>query len=364
VTISLFLSRLGSLALLLLDRAGVSGRLAAIPLPLALDERAPWLVALLTSALVLLFAALASGPDERVRVFRALGLLTGTAIPVAALRLIPTPNALSFLGVAILVALSFAAIHRLLTSHRGRGSASRAIERTHRLIETLGLALFSLGLFLVLFGARVPLALAFWSLFLLQLSMANRIGPSRLAESTGLKDSAVADLKKAVAPRKGKRRSTGRAGSLAWAAGKFLLVGIWLLLPLGAALAHREVALGEWPERALWLRFYPAVALAAAALLLMVESIGALKAERLAALRGIVLSTAAGLYLLKVYGDPAFAAYRGSIPGAYFAGTLLAFLLGAAESGRSRRNRRTVGGRRPVKASLRPPRAARGARPR
>ncbi|MEO6326003.1 MAG: hypothetical protein ABIT01_05375 [Thermoanaerobaculia bacterium] len=342
MTIPLLLSRLGALTLWFLDRTGTTGRLDALDMGLSVGGlpfggRAPWLVALLASGLIALYASLASGPESPIRAFRALAFLTAAAIPIAAFRLLVTPAAAAFLGVLVLLSLGFAAAHRALASRRGEGSAARTIARTHRFIETLGLALFSLGLLLVLMGRPVPLALAFWALFLLQLSMANRIGPLRLAEQTGLKKSAIKDLKSAVGARGPRRRSHGRTGSLGRAAGKFLLVGLWLLLPLAAALVQREVALGEWPEEALWLRHYPAIALAAAALLLLAESLGSLATKRLAALHGLVLGTAAGLYLLKVYGDPAFAAYRRSIPGAYLAGTLLAFLLRTAESRRGKR---------------------------
>lgn len=342
MTIENVLSHLASLMLLLLERTGVSDRLSLLPLPLAVALRPAGLLVLLAVTLALLFGMLASGPDTRVRAFRSLCWITAPSILMGAFRFLSGRGCLIFLGATILVSFFLACGHRALATRRRTGSAARAIAKSHRVIETLGLLLLAIGAVLVLAGRIVPLPLAFWSLFLLQLSIAHRIGPSRLAEQTGLKKSARKNLEGAMkTPRARARKASAarnasfeflpsRIGHLFRGIGKFLLIGVWLLLPLGAALAHREVARGEWPASAIVLTFYPAVALAVAALLLFAESVALFARRRLAALRGIVLSLAALLYLYEIYRNPAFAAYRGAVPGAYLAGTLLAFLLRAA----------------------------------
>ncbi|MCL4810366.1 MAG: hypothetical protein KJ062_21605, partial [Thermoanaerobaculia bacterium] len=173
-----------------LERTGASARLAALPLPLAPGERPVAVLLLAAVAILLLYAALASGPDTRVRSFRAANVLVAGMLAVAAIRLLPGPGGPALGGAAIgLVALA-SVTHRALSPLRREGAASRLVSSVRLLLEAIGLSLSGVALAFLLSGRTLPVQLAFWSLFLLRLSIADLIDPSRLAAGTGLTRSA------------------------------------------------------------------------------------------------------------------------------------------------------------------------------
>ncbi len=238
-------------------------------------------------------------------------------------------------GAAIVLVVLASVAHRALSSRRAEGTASRTVSRVRLLFEGFGLALSGVSLALVLSGRVLPARLAFWSLFLLRLSIADLIDPSRLAAGTGLTRSAARDVKSAMArsprpPRPSRRLRRAVTGAI-----KAALLALWLALPLAAALALGEVAAGVWPAAALHLRWYPPAALALTALLLLGQAFRALRHRRLLeAVRpaAVGLGTAAWLFL--VFHDPGFEAQRHALPGLVLAETVAGFLFGAAARGR------------------------------
>ncbi len=192
-----------------------------------------------------------------MRSFRAANVLAAGMLAVAAIRLLPGPGGPALGGAAIgLVALA-SVTHRALSPLRREGTASRLVSRVRLLVEAIGLSLSGVALALLLSGRDLPVRLAFWSLFLLRLSIADLIDPSRLAAGTGLTRSAARDVKSAMgrsgrSPRPARRLRRALSG-----AAKASLLALWLALPLAAALAPGEVAAGTWPEAALLLRWYP-----------------------------------------------------------------------------------------------------------
>ena len=328
------LARGYALYLHVLERTGALARLAALSIPLAAGTRP--LVALLAAAtaVLLLYAALASGPDARVRAFRAATLLSAGALLLSALRLVPSRS--EELGGAALLLVALASVtHRALSSARREGTAARLLSRARLLLEGIGLSLSGLSLVLLLSGRALPVRLAFWSLFLLRLSIADLIDPSRLAAGTGLTRSAARDVKAAIGkgrrpPRAGRRLRRAATGAL-----KAGLLLLWLALPLAAALARGEVAAGAWPQEALHLRWYPTAALALTALLLLGQAVRAARDRRLLdAARGAAVGLGTGAWLWLAFRDPAFEACRHALPGLVLAETLAGFLLGAASRGR------------------------------
>lgn len=319
----------------MLERTGAVARLDVLRLPA--DAEARPTAALLAGAVVilLLYAALASGRDPRVRAFRAATLLAGLCLPLAALRLAGTTRLPALGGAAVLLVALASVAHRSLSLFRSEGTASLLLKRARLLLEALGLGLLAAAVALLLAGHDVPVRLAFWSLFLLRLSIADLIDPSRLAAGTGLTRSAARDVKAALgkgrrAGRPGRRLRRAAAGVL-----KTALLVLWLALPLAAALARGEVAAGAWPPEALHLRWYPTAALALTALLLVGQATRAVRDRRLLdAARGAAAGLGTCAWLWLAFHDPAFEAYRHALPGLVLAETLAGFLLGAASRGR------------------------------
>lgn len=333
--VSDFLSRAFALYFHVLERTGAGARLAALPVPVAADARPVAALVAVATAVLLLYGALASGADLRVRSFRAAALLSACALPLAALRLLPGPGGPALGGAAIVLVVLGSVAHRALSVRRSEGAASRILSRVRLLLEGFGLALSGFALALLLSGRDLPARLAFWSLFLLRLSIADLIDPSRLAAGTGLTRSAARDVKAAMGRTPRVARPARRLRRAVSGTGKVALLALWLALPLAAALARGEVASGAWPAAALHLRWYPPAALALTALLLLGQAFRALRDHRfLEAMRGaaVGLGTAAWLFLL--FRNPSFEAQRLALPGLVLAETVAGFLLGAAARGR------------------------------
>jgi len=317
---------------LALERTGLAARIATWPV-LPPDQRAAWIAVAATSAVLLLYAALASGKDRAVEASRVVFLLLGACLPLAALRLVATPRRAPFVGATLLVLLAAGLVHRGLAGRRRAGTAAGVIRGARGVVEVAGLGLFAVGAGTALAGGAVPVRLAFWALFLLRLSVADLVDPSRLAHEAGLPRSAVKDLKGAVRP-KGRRSPPGRRlRRLTVGALKLALLVLWLALPVLSALAPGEVAAGEWPAQALLLRWYPPVALGLTGLVLLFQALRSVAREPLDAARGLIVGAATWLSLWFAYRDPAFTAYRDALPGLYLVETVFGFLLGAASRG-------------------------------
>ena len=329
------LARVFALYVHVFERTGAAARLAALPVPITADARPLAALVAVATAALLLCAALASGGDTLVRSFRAAVLLSACSLPLAALRLVPGPGGPALGGAAIVLVVLASVAHRALSSRRAEGTASRIVSRVRLLFEGFGLALSGVSLALVLSGRVLPARLAFWSLFLLRLSIADLIDPSRLAAGTGLTRSAARDVKSAMGrssrpPRPARRLRRALSGAL-----KVALLALWLALPLAAALARGEVAAGAWPPEALHLRWYPPAALALTALLLLGQSLRAFGDRRLLeAARGAAVGLGTAAWLFLVFRDPAFEAQRHALPGLVLAETVAGFLFGAAARGR------------------------------
>ena len=331
------LPRLFALWVHLLERTGGAARLAALPIPLAPASRP--LAALLAgaTAVLLLQAALASGRDVPVRAFRAAALLAALSLPLAALRLVPASRGPALGGAALLLVALSSITHRALASRRAEGTASRLLARVRLLLEGTGLALSAVSLGIVVAGRPLPLRLAFWSLFLLRLSIADLIDPSRLAAETGLTGSAARDARSALGKVRRPPRPLRRLRRALAAAAKGGLLLLWLALPLAAALAPGEVAAGAWPSWTLRLRWYPPLALALTALLLLGQAGRSLRGGRLLdAARGAAVGIGTAAWLALACQGGAFASWRSALPGLVLAEAVAGFLLGAAARGRTR----------------------------
>jgi len=334
-----FLLRLAdiwSLYLHVLERTGALARLSSLRLPLEPSLRPFWVLVLAGTAVLLLYSALACGDEMRVRSFRAVMLLAGASLPLAALRVQEGPWRIP-LGGGILLALLLAGLwHRSLASVRRPGTAERWILRTRWGVELVGFLLFATAAGLFLSRGSAPFRLAFWGFFLLRLSVADLADPARLAAAVGLSGSAARDLKTAAGG--GGRRRTPLAsrrlalGTKGLAKGGLVL--LWIALPLLAALAPAEVAAGTWPSEALLLRFYPSAALALTALILLAGALRQARGAPLDAARALVVAVATGLSLWAAWQLPEWEAWRRSLSGLYLCETLFAFLLGAAARGR------------------------------
>lgn len=324
-----------ALYLHVLERTGAAARLESLRLPV--DPAARPFAALLAgaSAVLLLHAALASGRDTRVRAFRAATLLSALALPLAALRLAGTTREAALGGTAVLLVVFSSLGHRALSGARSEGRASLILRRSRLLLEAAGLALLGAAAALLLGRHAVPVRLAFWSLFLLRLSIADLIDPSRLASGTGLTRSTARDVRAALGKGRRAARPARRLRRAATGALKAALLALWLALPLAAALARGEVAAGDWPSAALHLRWYPTAALGLTALLLLAQAGRALRDRRLLeAARGAAVGLGTAAWLALAFHDPAFEAWRHALPGLVLAETLAGFLLGAAARGR------------------------------
>lgn len=333
---ALLLARVYALYLLVLDRTGAAKRLATVHMPLAAEHRAAWIAILLAWAVLLLYAALAAGRDRFVASFRAAMLVAAFTLPLAGLKVVDGPYRAPFVGGALLLLVVASIAHRSLARRREEGVAARLIERCRLATEVLGLVLFGVSTAAALttfLEEAASVRLAFWSLILLRISISDLLRPSRMAEELGLKASAAKDLKSAVATPKGRKRKprvvTRTRRALA-GLGKLLVLVAWLALPLLSALARAEVSRGEWPKEALLLTFYPPAALVLTALYLIVGSVRGFKKSALTALRGLLVGLATVLYLVHAYRDPAFEAYRHSLPGLVLVEAVFGFLLGAA----------------------------------
>lgn len=321
-----------------LERTGGAARLVALRVPVDPSLR-PFLALVLAGSLVLLlYASLSSGDDTRVRTFRAVTLLAGATLPLAAARTWDGPWRIP-LGGGVLVALLLAGlVHRTLSAARRSGTAERILLRTRWGVETVGFVLFAVAAGLFLSRGSVPLRIAFWGFFLLRLSVADLADPARLASAVGLSGSAARDLKAAATgggsgrrrrPPATRRFVLGTAGLV-----KLALVLAWIALPLLAVLAPAEVAAGSWPEGALALRLYPSLALALTAVLLFAGALGQARRAPVDAARALVVAAATGLSLWAAWRLPEWETWRRSLSGLYLVETLFAFLLGAAARGR------------------------------
>lgn len=329
------LSGVFALYLHVLDRSGGAARLAALALPVPSGARPFWAVVAVAAAVLLLYGALSVGTDARLLTFRALCLLAGGIAPLLAARV--GEGAHPALGGGLLALLLLAGLlHRALAPLRRTGAAERGILWVRGGCEAAGLALLALSGALLALERPVPLRLAFWALFLLRLSIADLVDPSALASELGLTGSATKDLKAAVGATKGRRAPppSRRLVRAFKGLGKTALLLLWLALPLAASLAPGEVAAGSWPDEALALHLYPPLALGLTALVLLVRGLRDLRRQPVAAVRALVAGAGTGLYLLAVYRDPSFAAYRASLAGLVLAETVFAFLLGAASRAR------------------------------
>lgn len=330
------LSRSFALLEHVLERTGAAARLAALPLPLAPGARTLAASVAVSTLVLLLHAALASGRDVAVRAFRTAALLAACVLPLAALRLVPAGRGPVLGGAALLLVAASSLAHRALSGRRAEGVASRLLARLRLLLEAAGLALSGLALGLILGGRSLPVSLAFWALFLLRLSIADLIDPSRLASGTGLTRSAARDVKSAIGKGRPRRPATRLRRAAAGGAKAVVLV-FWLVLPLLATLAPGEVATGSWPRAALLLRAYPPAALALTALLLLAQAGRAFGDRRLLdAARGAAVGLGTAAWLLLAFRDPAFDAYRRALPGLVLAEAAAGFLLGVAARGPSR----------------------------
>jgi hypothetical protein len=329
------LSALFSLYVHVLERTGATVRLAALPLPFAPGVRPVAVLLLAAVVILLLYAALASGPDTRVRAFRAANVLGAGMLVVAAIRLLPGPGGPALGGAALGLVAIASVTHRALSRYRRDGTASRLVSRLRLLLEAIGLSLSGLALALLLSGRDLPVRLAFWSLFLLRLSIADLIDPSQLAAGTGLTRSAARDVRSAMGRNGRFPRPARRLRRAASGAAKVLLIALWLGLPLASALAPGEVAAGTWPEAALLLRWYPPAALALTALLLVGQAARAAREGRvLDAVRGAAVGLGTAAWLGLAFRDPAFAVRGQALGGLVLAETVAGFLFGAAARGR------------------------------
>lgn len=325
-----------ALFLLLLDRTGAQGRLELLPGSLPAEGRALWALVALAAPVFLLFAALASGPDVTVRTFRALTLVAGTTLPIAAWRLAPGVHAGALGGATLAALVSAGLAHRALASRRRDSRASRAIAGTRLGLEAAGLLLFAAGGALAVSGREIPFPLMFWALFLLRLSIADLVDPSNLAAVFGIPESAARDLRTAARGGRKARSRFARAARFASGAAKALLLVLWLVLPVLAAIAPEEVRRGEWHSSARLLALYPTAAVALTAGILLVRAGRDLGALRLDGVRALAAGLGTVLWLWLAYRDPAFADMRRRLPDLYAIEISFGFLLGVVPRSRGR----------------------------
>lgn len=322
--------------LLILDRTGFAARLLRFDLPLAPETRTAWLLTAVFWLVLLLYAALAAGPDPRVHAFRVFTLVFALMAPLAGIRVIPGLYRPVFCGLLLLVLVAAGITHRALASRRRPSIASRVIERARWAIELAGLALLGWATALLVRGEPVPMRLAFWSFLLLRLSVADLLDPKNLARETGLTTSAKDDLRAAAFKPKRRRSAPPvleRIGRGATGLGKFVLFGLWLAMPLLSAIAAGEVERREWPDSAHFLTWYPVAALVLTALFFVVRAVRHLRDETFEAVRALLVALATFLWLDHAFRDPDFRAYRAAVPGLYAVEIAATFLLGATRVG-------------------------------
>lgn len=334
----LALARVYELYLLILLRTGFAAKLSRLEVPVAPETRAAWLLTLAFWLVLLLYAALAAGPDSRVHAFRVFTLVFALMAPLAGIRVIPGLYRPVFGGLLLLVLVAAGITHRALARRRRPGIAARLIERARLAFEVAGLALLAWAAALIVREEPVPVGVAFWSLFLLRLSVADLLDPKNLARETGLTESAKDDLRAAAAKPRRKSRAPSAARRLGHGASglaKLVLFGLWLSMPLLSAIATGEVETKEWPEPARLLTWYPMIALVLTAAFLVVRGIRHLRDEKLEAVRALLVAVATFLWLDHAFRDPAFQAYRTALPGLYAVEIAATFLLGATRGAKA-----------------------------
>lgn len=328
------LARAFDFVLLVLDRTGGAARLASLPLfpaAMPLAPRAAWALALAGTAILLLYASLAAGPDRGVAAFRVVTLLAAFLLPLLAARLVPAGHARPFGGAVLAGTFAAGLVHRALARRRRESAASRLLEGTRWLLEAAGIALLFAAAVAYFREGRVLGPAALWGLLCLRLSIADLLDPSRLAKETGLTASAAKDLKTA---RRGKTAPLRRGTRLLSGLLKLSLAVVWVFLPLLAAVAPGEVARGEWPPPARVLLLYPAGALFLTGVLLLVGAMKRLVSNPFEAARGAIVGAGTLLWLWLVFDRATVGQTVAVLPGIYAAETLAGFLFGAAARGR------------------------------
>lgn len=328
------LARAFDFVLLVLDRTGAAARLAALPLfpaALPLAGRAAWSLAAIAAAVLLLYAALAAGPDRGVRAFRVVTLLAACLLPLLAARLVPAGLARPFGGAVLAGTFASGLVHRALARRRRKSRASRLLEGARWLLELTGIALCLAAAVAFFREGRVLGPAALWGLLCLRLSIADLLDPNRLSKETGLTASAAKDLK---AARHEKTPPARRSAHLLSGLLKLALAVAWVFLPLLAAVAPGEVARGEWPRPALLLALYPAAALFLTGFLLLAGAARRLASNPFEAARGAIVGAGTLLWLWLVFDRATVGETVAVLPGLYAAETLAGFLFGAAARGR------------------------------
>jgi hypothetical protein len=330
VSLLSLLTRAFDFVLLVLDRTGAAARIAALPffpdgMPIA--ARAVWALAAIAAAVLLLYAALAAGPDRGVRAFRVVTLLAACLLPLLAARLVPAGFARPFGGAVLAGTFAAGLVHRALARRRRESRASRLLDGARWLLELTGIALCLAAAVAFSREGVVVSPAGLVGLLCLRLSIADLLDPSRLARETGLTASAAKDLK---AARSGKAPPGRRGGRLLSGLLKLALAVAWVFLPLLAAVAPGEVARGEWPRVALLLALYPAAALFITGILLLLGAAQRLLSNPFEAGRGAIVGAGTLLWLWLVFARGTVGTAVAVLPGLYAAETLAGFLFGAA----------------------------------
>jgi hypothetical protein len=334
ILVPALLSRAFDFVLLVLGRTGAAARLASSPLfpaVLPLPGRAAWALALASTAVLLLYASLAAGPDRGVRAFRVVTLLAACLLPLLAARLVPAGHARPCGGAVLAGTFAAGLAHRALAKRRRESRASRLLEGARWLLEAAGIALCLAAAIAFFAEGQVLGAAAFWGLLCLRLSIADLLDPSRLSRETGLSAGAAKDLR---AVRSARTAPARRGAKLLSGLLKLALAVLWVFLPLLAAVARGEVARGEWPRAALLLAYYPAAALFLTGILLLAGAARRFVSSPFEAARGAIVGAGTLAWLWLVFGRGAAGKAVALLPGLYVAETLAAFLFGAAARGR------------------------------
>ncbi len=328
------MARVFDFFLLVLDRTGALGKLAAspfFPAAMPLASRATWALAFLGAAVLLFYSSLAAGPDRGVRAFRVVALLAACLLPLLAARLVPEGLARPFGGAVLVLVFAAGLVHRALARRRRESAASRLLEGTRWLLELAGIALCLAAAAAHLREGTVLSPVGLAGLLCLRLSIADLLDPSRLAKETGLTNSAAKDLR---AARRGTAPVARRGTRLISGLAKVALAVLWVFLPLLAAVAPGEIARGEWPPLARVLVLYPACALFLTGILLLVGAAKRFVSDPFDAARGAVVGAGTLLWLWLVLDRASVGEIMAVLPRLYAAETLAGFLFGAAARGR------------------------------